>query len=99
MLNFKQNGQNCLNFLGNKIKRGGPWCKFLDITKMYEIQAEIGAIIFNIKDYLTCKITMVWNAFSPHYVFISLHILKCFDYRFLKHVVLCRFIFTALKCL
>ena len=77
MLNFKQNGQNCLNFLGNKIKRGGPWCKFLDITKMYEIQAEIGAIIFKtftiirhnchnmaiefIKDDWTDKLGSPWN--------------------------------------
>ena len=45
---YTQNGQSFLIFLENKIKSGGPWCKFLDITKMYEIQAEIGAIIFEI---------------------------------------------------
>ena len=40
-----KNGQSCLIFVENKIKSGGPWCKFLDVTKMYEIQAAIGAII------------------------------------------------------
>ena len=35
-----------LYFIENKIKSGGPWCKFLDIPKNYEIQAKIGAFIF-----------------------------------------------------
>ena len=30
---FKQNGRSCLIFFENKIKSGGPWCKFLDIPK------------------------------------------------------------------
>ena len=37
---------NCLIFIENKIKSGGLWCKFLDIIKKYQIQAKIGAILF-----------------------------------------------------
>ena len=42
VFSFKQNGLSCLIILENEIKSDGLWDKFLDITKMYSIQAKIG---------------------------------------------------------